>query len=169
MCSHLDEIWPSISIYTHCVLLDRKLASTSADSYNSYTITLVLLVQQPLRNLVLFVIYDSHSKVLPGQLSFWDSRNITSSDNPYDVVLKFLTGKAAEDNVPQLATTFNTKFMRSRTQVDNAMLALVTLLKYWRDIYSYRLIKLDAWKIYTCIHVLYVNRMVLVPRSGNYV
>lgn len=27
-------------------------------------------------------------------------KNITSSDNPCDVVLKFLTGKAAEDNVP---------------------------------------------------------------------
>lgn len=105
MCSHLDEKWPSISIYTHCVLLDRKLASTSADSYNSYTITLVLFgiatFEKSSSIWVLFVIYDSHSKVLPGELlSFWDSQNITSSDNPYDVVLKFLTGKAAEDNVP---------------------------------------------------------------------
>lgn len=102
MCSHLDEKWPSISIYTHCVLLDRKLASTSADSYNSYTITLVLFgiatFEKSISIWVLFVIYDSHSK--DSCYHFGTHRTYTSSDNPYDVVLKFLTGKAAEDNVP---------------------------------------------------------------------
>lgn len=98
MCSHLDEIWPSISIYTHCVLLDRKLASTSADSYNSYTITLVLFG---------IATFEKSSSMILIARSFLDScyhfgthRTYTSSDNPYDVVLKFLTGKAAEDNVP---------------------------------------------------------------------
>lgn len=103
MCSHLDEKWPSISIYTHCVLLDRKLASTSADSYNSYTITLVLFgiatFEKSISIWVLFVIYDSHSKDSCYHFGTHRTSHLPITHVMY-VVLKFLTGKAAEDNVP---------------------------------------------------------------------